>query len=220
MIKITLLFTAILLSANLFSQTITDFFENLPDSSILNLSKEQRRIITKYSADNKSYEDAMDDIYEKKMAHAFSVVDLKNGYLKLVGNYDSHLQMCYWNFKNGNKLIAVYQESCGPVCYVERFDFFLYNKKNYTPVSYNSVIPDIEPSFFKGNYTANKKKMSKDDVIAEMLFDLPRNGKNIVAKWGNEDLPEIYKKYGFIGDRMNLVWNDGKFTIGQVYWNE
>jgi len=29
-----------------------------------------------------------------------------------------------------------------------------------------------------------------------------------------------YKKYGLIGNRMELVWNDGKFTKGKVYWSK
>jgi hypothetical protein len=41
---------------------ITNNFQDIPDSSILNLSKEQQKTFVKYLADNKSYEDAMDDL--------------------------------------------------------------------------------------------------------------------------------------------------------------
>jgi len=51
--------------------------------------------------------------------------------------------------------------------------------------------------------------MDKDEVIASLLFELPQNGKNLLAKWGNEASKEIYQKYGIIADRMNLIWKDG-----------
>ena len=127
--------------------------------------------------------------------------------------------MCYWNLKNGNQLIAIYQEGCGPVCYVEQFDFYIYDVKKYTSLNYKNVIPDIRQNFFNGDYNKNLSKMDKDEVIASLLFELPRNGKNILAKWGNEASKEIYQKYGIIADRMNLIWKDGQFDKGSLYWS-
>ncbi len=215
-----LFFTCVFLSANAFSQSIADFFQEIPDSSILNLSKKERMEIVKQSSDNKTQEDAGNDLKKNKILYAFSAYDPKNGYLKLIGAFEGHLQMCYWNLKNGTKLIAVYQEACGPACYVEQFDFYIYNGKDYKAVPSKKVIPEIIPDFFKNNSEENLKKMTNDDVIAGLLFELPRSGKNIIAKWGNEDSPETYKKYGVIGDRMKLQWNDGTFLKGPVYWNK
>ncbi|NMH89614.1 hypothetical protein [Flavivirga algicola] len=61
--------------------------------------------------------------------------------------------------------------------------------------------------------------MKEKDTLATFLFDLPRTGKNIIAKWGNEDLQETYKKYGH-GDRMNLIWYNGKFNKGDIFWKQ
>lgn len=218
--KTILIFVIILINTKVYSQTITDFFQELPDSAILNLSKEERKKIVNYSADNKSHEDAINDLKNNQISYAFSFIDVKNGYLKLVGAFEGHIQICYWNLKNGNKLIAVYQEGCGPVCDVVRFNFFNYNNKKISPVSLKSVIPEIEQDFFKEKYNENTEKMNKDDIVAVLLFDLPKNGKNISAKWGNEDSKETYLKYGIIGNRMDLIWNDGKFRKGKVYWDE
>jgi len=29
-----------------------------------------------------------------------------------------------------------------------------------------------------------------------------------------------FKKTGLIGDSMKLIWKDGKFTVGKVYWSK
>lgn len=212
------LFINLILSTTLFSQKITDFFVELPDSSILDLTKEQRRAIVKQSLEYKSYNEALKNLSNRNIYYAISELDIPNGYLKLMGAFEGHLQMCYWNIKNGNKLIAVYQEGCGPVCYVENFEFYIYNGKTYQPVAIKSILPDYEQDFIKGNFYKTKQKMEKDDVIASYLFDLPRKGKNIVVKYGNENSNEVYKRYGIVGNRMILVWDDGKFKKGKMYW--
>lgn len=200
-----------------FSQSIVDFFETIPDSSLLGLNIEERKKIVRYSLDNKSQDDAYKDLSDNNANYAFDVIDVKNGYLRLIGVFEGHMQMCYWNLKNGRKLIAIYFEGCGPVCYIERFDFYEYNGSVFKPINWHSVVPDVYNDFFGDNHEAKIKEMNDKDILATLLFDLPRNGKNIVAKWGNEDSQETYKKYG-VGDRMTLIWNDGKFTKGKIYW--
>ncbi len=199
-----------------FSQTIVDFFETVPDSSILRLTKEQRKEIVKYSIDNKSEEDAYKDLSNNQIHYAFDIIDVKNGYLRLIGAFEGHIQMCYWNLKNGNKLISIYFEGCGPVCYIEQFDFYEYNGKNFEPIDWHIIIPEVYNDFFV-DQKSDIEEMKKKDILATLLFDLPRTGKNIIAKWGNEDSQETYKKYG-LGDRMILIWDDGKFNKGEIFW--
>lgn len=199
-----------------FSQTIVDFFETVPDSSILGLTIEQRKEIVKYSIDNKSVKDAYKDFSNNQIDYAFDIIDIKNGYLRLIGAFEGHIQMCYWNLKNGNKLISIYFEGCGPVCYIEQFDFYEYNGKDFKPIDWHLIIPDVYDDFFI-DQKSGIKEMKQKDILATLLFDLPRTGKNIVAKWGNEDSQETYKKYGH-GDRMILNWDDGKFKKGDIYW--
>ncbi len=199
-----------------FSQTIVDFFETVPDSSILRLTKEQRKEIAKYSIDNQSEEDAYIDLRNNQRHYTFDVIDIKNGYLSLIGDFEGRIQMCYWNLKNGNKLISIYFEGCGPVCYIEQFDFYEYNGKYFKPIDWHLIIPEVYNDFFIDPKSAIEE-MNKKDILATLLFDLPRTGKNIIAKWGNEDSQETYRKYGH-GDRMMLIWDDGKFKKGEMYW--
>jgi|GEM_PF-1748009 hypothetical protein len=215
-----LLLLTLFVNTYTFSQNIIDFFQELPDTAIRQLTKEQRKKIVKYSLDNNSYDDAIEDLKKEGNSYAFSKVDIQNGFLEMVGYFEGFFQMCYWNLNNGEKLIAVYEQGSGPIGYVEHFAFFIFNGKEYQPVNINDIIPNIEQDFFRDNYESNKKKMEKDEVVASLLFELPRQGKNIVVKWGNKETQETYQKYNIVGNRMDLIWNDGKFRKGKIYWKE
>lgn len=200
-----------------YSQSIIDFFETIPDSSIVNLTKEQRKKIVTYSLDDKTTGDAFNDLSNDPIDYTFDILDIKNGYLKLIGAFEGQIQMCYWNLTNGHKLISIYFEGCGPVCYIAQFDFYEYDGKDFKPVDRHSIIPDVYNDFLGIDFKEKIRELKNKDIIATLLFELPRNGKNIIAKWGNEDSQETYKKYA-IGDRMGLTWKDGRFEKGKIFW--
>jgi hypothetical protein len=207
----------LLCSGKLNAQNILTFFTTLPDSSVLQLSKQDRELIAKVSMDNKTAEDAYADMNNGSVLFALDVVDVKNGYLHLIGAFEGHIQMCYWNMKDGTKLIAVYQEGCGPACYVERFDFYSYDGTRYTALNKASIIPVVFNDFLKIPTAATVADMEQKDVNATLLFDLPRTGKIITAKWGNQGTREVYDAFAK-GDRMELTWADGHFEKGRIYW--
>lgn len=211
----------IILLSNLpsFSQTIADFFITVPDSSMMSLSKEKRKQILRYSSDNLTKEDAYKDLRDSQNLYAFDIFDKKNGYLRMIGAFEGQVQMCYWNLKNGNKLIAIYIEGCGPVCYIEQFDFYEYDGIKFNPINWKSIIPEIYNDFLGADYKKKLKTLKEQDILATLLFELPRNGKNIIGKWGNEDSQKVYRDFS-IGDRMNLKWNDGSFLKGNIYWKK
>jgi hypothetical protein len=81
-------------------------------------------------------------------------------------------------------------------------------------------MPDVNliSNFFKKNFEQNKERMLND------LHFLPgehfnKEGMNLVLSWGVYD-KETLEKYGIIGNKLELIWNDGKFTPGKVYWSE
>ncbi|MGB3008180.1 MAG: hypothetical protein WBC06_16825 [Chitinophagaceae bacterium] len=215
--KVLLILAIAFLSNNCISQNIADLFIKVPDTSLLNLTTEERRLIAKYSMGNKTVNDAQRVMKKNKINYSFETVDLKNGYLKLIGALEGHIQLCYWKLLNGNKLIAVYQEGCGPICSVEQFDFYEYNGSDFVPMELHTIIPDVYNDFIKENKAANLEKMEKQDISSTLLFELPKTGKNIIAKLGNGASVETYKKYAF-GNRMILSWNNGKFKKGTIFW--
>ncbi|MBK7093967.1 MAG: DUF3256 family protein [Saprospiraceae bacterium] len=213
---LNLFFILLLFFPTLSSQTIADLFTEVPDTSIMNLTKDYRLKIVKNHKPGKTSPDKSTDL-EQGIYYFFEILDLKNGYLKLSGAMEGHIQMCYWNMEDKSKLIAVYQEGCGPGCYVEKFDFYRYKNKVFTPLDFKKIIPDVYNDFIKGDKKTIEQLMEKDDIAASLLFDLPRNGKNITAKWGNLEPDSKYRKYAK-GNRMVLQWNNGTFRRGEVFW--
>ncbi len=217
--KNVVLIIVLMFALNVHSQKITDFFLMLPDSSVMYLPKADRELIVKHSADNVTKDDMYLDFEQGKVNYGFSIMDIKNGYLELTGMMEGRMQFCYWNKADGTKLIAAYEEGCGPVCGVVSFDFYVYDGKKLTPVKRSDIIPDIYDDFFTGDPEKQKAEIEKEDVFATLLYELPRTGKNITAKFGNEESQAYYKKYAK-GDRMELIWNDGTFKKGKFYWVE
>lgn len=198
------------------SQNILDFYLILPDS-VMGLSQEERNKIVEVSKDNKSSADASEDIDRYHLLYSFDLVDVKNGFLHIIGAMEGHIEMCYWNLQYGRKLVAIYQEGCGPECYVERFDFYEYDGREFKTLFAESIIPDIYDDFFSYDKTMAQADMEAMEISANLLFALPRKGKNILAKWGNTESAAAYEKFAR-GNRMMLIWKDGIFEKSEIYW--
>ncbi|MCT4615128.1 MAG: hypothetical protein N4A49_09680 [Marinifilaceae bacterium] len=88
------------------SQNIIHFFKNVPDSSIMNYTKLDRSKI--YEHYKKYQAKKTDDRLTNEIDASFSKLDIRNGYIEITGFFEGEFQMCYWNMKNGHKLIACY----------------------------------------------------------------------------------------------------------------
>lgn len=211
--NLILLFTVLLFSTNLLCQDIAYFFQNLPDSSLLGLSKEEREKIIKYASESKTYE-------HEGNFYTIEVLDKKNGYLEM-NTFGASVKLCYWNMKNGTKLIASYIESCGPVCFFTQFNFYVFDGKTYKLLNRDDVLPkEIVSYFFKENHKENMQQLIENDILLMLSFELPIKGLNIIVKFGVDESRETLEKYSIMGNKMELIWNDGKFTKGKVYWSE
>jgi hypothetical protein len=214
--RLTLLLYFGIVITSLNSQTIADIFVELPDTSVINLTKEYRqKLIINYKL-SKTEKEKHSEI-DEGFFYAIEVLDFKNGFLKLGGAIEGHFEICFWNLQDKSKIIAVYQEGCGPGCYVEKFDFYHYKNKIFTPLNFNKVIPVIYDDFLNGDVKAVTREMEKADIAASLLYELPQKGKNIIAKWGNLESDTKYRKYSK-GNRMILQWNNGSFCKGEIFW--
>lgn len=197
------------ISTKVNGQKIIDIFNLLPDNIAINIPKEtKKQMYVDYKSGNNN---------NTGTGYRFGIVDTKNAYLNVQGTFDGKWEMCYWNLSNGQQLVAVYYEGCGPVCAMEVFDFYKYDGKNLTRQDFNKIIPDVENDFFKNNPEKTKKELEQKDIIAVLLYQLPKKGTTIIAKYGNETSEEIDKKY-FKANRMELIWTNGKFKKGKMYW--
>lgn len=201
-----------------FSQNIVEFFQMLPDSVVFNLSISEREQIAANSKNNKSFEDAYKVMNETKTKYAFESVNKAKTYLKLIGSFEGQFQMSCWDLPNGNHLLAIYRESCGPICFVKSFVFYEFDGLEFRYLPIESIITIEENDFLKEDNTKALAAIENQDLIATLLFQLPEKGKDILVKWGNEASNEFYKDYA-TGNRMRLLWKNGKFNKSKIFWN-
>ncbi|MCT4615127.1 MAG: hypothetical protein N4A49_09675 [Marinifilaceae bacterium] len=102
---------------------------------------------------------------------------------------------------------------------VEKLHFYIYDGNSYKFIPKADVIPVCFDDFLKGNKEETNRKMGENEDYASLIFQLPQHGKNIIAKFGNFDSYEIYTPY-IIGNRMILVWDDGRFKRSEIYWEK
>ena len=193
-------------------QTLFDLYRKLPDKdALLGNVKSREQMIQNFKNGK-----GTGDLYV-----GFDVVDEKNGFLNITGAFEGIWEMCYWNMANNIKLVAVYQQECGPVCAINVFKFYRYENDKLVEEQIHHVIPeyeDIYDAFFIDGDTS-KKKLDDQDIIATLLFRLPRKGKDIIAMFGNEESKDTYSKFAK-GDAMLLKWDNGKFKKDKIYWKE
>jgi hypothetical protein len=102
-----------------------------------------------------------------------------------------------------------------------KFNFHVFNGKTYKLLNRDDVLPkELVSYFFKENHKEKMQQLIENDILLMLSFELPRKGLNIIVKFGVEESREILEKYGIIGNKMELIWKDGKFTVGKVYWSE
>jgi hypothetical protein len=196
---------------------IAEFFRTVPDSSILGLRGRQRDEIFRAHAAGTGDRKTPAAAEHTEDFYRLEILDTRNGYLKLIGAMEGHLEMCVWKLKDSGSLIAVYQEGCGPRCTVERFDFFRHDGSTYVALSRGHVLPEIRNDFLRQPVGSVFREMEKRDIGWTVLYSLPRRGKNIIAKLliaGGDRAPARFAG----GNRMELVWKDGISGKGPVSW--
>ena len=102
------------------------------------------------------------------------IVDTKNAYVEVSdgGTDGEYMSACYWNRKNGHKLLAVHLGKPTDPC-LDFVCFYDYDpqKKTLTP----------EPEILKGYKWAERKP------FVQVIYTLPRVGKNLmVEQWGKD----------------------------------
>ena len=192
---------------NLKSVNIKDIFLLLPDDvfPMEEISKENRALLLKHIGEDKAFDISSTPI---------GVCDVQNGYLNLTGlQYD--WEMCYWNLKDGRKLVVV---NSGTESGSEIRVFFyqegkLTDDQNYQLggnqrfelsdfVEVSQMSPDIrkyaEQQFANGAYHLYYRLPQKGTSISisldiDDLVDDQENydvfyeaSKDVILKWKNE----------------------------------
>jgi hypothetical protein len=197
------IFAFLLVFPSLFyGQKIEQIFKMLPDSTVMGLTRKERKKICSDGGKIYSFGYIED-------------IDSAHHYLSIRGKFEGEMVLRSWNVSPKKKLIAVYISSCGPVCSVEQLDFFLYDGKRFTMSPTESLFQVSEADFYLSS--ASESEMEKENIIATLLFELPKEGNTILVKWGNEEEETLYKSYGK-GNRLQLIFENGKFKKELPYW--
>lgn len=210
--KRLLLIILILSTLNGFSQSLTDLFLLIPNNRVLGLKYQERVDMIN------AFEKGLKDLSFGDNHCKFIDFDLKNGYLKIIGAFEGELELCFWNMENNDKLIAISETGCGPVCSGDLF-FLLYHNGNIMEQSIWKYFPKSginQIDFIKDEVKVSKiRKLYSESFF--VTYKLPKTGKNIlcVYEWG-EYFDEDYIKEILKGDKIELVWDNGKFKFGNI----
>lgn len=188
-------------------------FVTLPDSAVVGLTAQQRSRLVKNFEESKQQ-------YDQELPFRLHTVDHRNGFLGLDGAFEGVWQMCYWNLPDGRKLICTYAEGCGPVCQAVQFDFYYYDGQHLEAVARSRIIPEfdtLETRFLRYSPEETYREFDQKDIVASVLYRIPRRGKNITVSFGNEEEDQTYRPYVH-GTKIDLIWQDGTFRAGTPYW--
>ena len=193
-------------TANAKSVNIKDIFLLLPNDvfPVEQISKENRALLLKHIGEDKAFDISSTPI---------GVCDVKNGYLNLTGSqYD--WEMCYWNLKDGGKLVATNNSTeTGSEIRVffydngkltEEHNYILGGEQNYKLgdfIDVSQLSPEslkfAESQFANGAY--------------HLYYQLPQNGTSITVSLDIEDLidnPENYDVFYEASKDVMLYWKN------------
>ena len=198
---------------------IKDFFLMIPD----NVFRYDRHLALK---DREKMLKTIGQKLEDKEGESLPYIDVcdpKNGYLSITKDYadDYKIQVCYWNLKDGRKLVGVNRhEGFGEL------SFFIYENGKLKDGS--SYMPDIEnievTDFFDTSRLNAKEKKTLQDIFKNRFlfrYVLPQKGKSIEMSVGfpvqDMEYETMFDEAG-LGDKIvykHIVfkWVDEKLVI-------
>lgn len=196
-------------TTNAKSVNIKDLFLLLPNDvfPIEEISKENRALLLKHIGENKAFDISSTPI---------GVCDVKNGYLNLTGSqYD--WEMCYWNLKDGGKLVATNNSTeTGSEIRVffynddkltEDYNFILGGKQTYKLTDF---IDTSQLSSFSREYAEQQFA----NGAYHLYYQLPQNSTSITVSLDIEDLIDDQENYdAFYKARKDVMlhWKNEKW---------
>ena len=165
-------------------RNVLDYYKLLPSDMVaLPLGKHQK------TADK-----------ESGMETKISIEDIKNGYLRLQGAYDGWVEVALFRKKNGDPLLVVAENGCGPACGTE-LTFFEFSNGKMIDVSRKVAFVYVENEI--DNKLVRRYGKQEDTYYGDVLEVLPRNGTTIKTVLENE-------KEGLL---FEIEWKNDKFVV-------
>lgn len=214
----------ILLLTNTFgllSQNIEQAFVNIPDQYFPQLTKEKRSdLIYRH---NVLKTDTITNNF--KGISTLKEIDYQHQFLRLATTDISTFEEKIWIKKDSSKIIGFNHNVCGPVC-DSHVAFFNTNFQRID-VGKNHIFPEVNIADF-----LNKDKILADGKTVKQIISLydiffttiifQKTENNIILESNVEKYlsPQTYNdlKPYLLGNKMELVWNDGVFKKGNISW--
>ena len=217
--KTAVIFYFFIISSPFFAQNIDDFFVFLPDY-LSQLSSDQRmELLSK--ARNKKDSVVINNYGGKSKLLAF---DLANNYIKVQTSEQGFFEAKKWMLDDSTPLFAMSFWVCSPAC-DGGISFF---KNDYASAAFdNGQFPNIEVSDFFNKDSLAAKEISEDDFknkfdLFFIRFEFQPAGNDILVINDNKSYinKEDYEKWKSClkGNCLPLIWKDGRFEKGEVYF--
>ena len=220
--RIIFVFCFFAFSFPFFAQNIGDFFVSLSESYLSQLSSDQRQELLNRSK-NKKDSTIINSYGGKARLLAF---DEENNYIKVQTSGQGFFEAKKWTLKDSTFLFGTSFWVCSPAC-DGGISFF---KSNYSPLIFGkNQFPNIEITDFFDQDSLAAKEISGSDLknkfdIFFIRFEFQPNGNDILVINDNRSYmsKEDYEKWKpFLkGDRLLLIWRNGYFEKGEVYFAE
>jgi len=210
------IFIFLIFSLPFFAQGISDFFIYLPESYFSQLNPDQRRKLLNDSTVTNNYGGKS----------TLLALNEENNYIKVQTSGQGFFEAKKWTLKDSTALFAMSFWVCSPAC-DGGISFF---KENYTPAMRDkNQFPSIKISDFFNRDSLAAKEISENDFknrfdIFFIRFELQPSGNDIlvihdIQNYMNKEDYEKWKPF-LKGNRLRLIWRDGYFEKGEVYFRE
>ncbi|MEZ5306722.1 MAG: hypothetical protein R2684_06190 [Pyrinomonadaceae bacterium] len=122
--------------------------------------------------------------------------DTENGYLKMTGAFEGWIDVKLFRFSNGEPLLVVGVNTCGPACGSD-LEAFTFEGKNAIRAA--ELLPWIEESELAEK---QNRVRGKETELIGVLYQLPQKGTNIVVSADDT------------GDKLfDVEWTGKKFAV-------
>lgn len=132
--------------------------------------------------------------------------DIVGSFVHVSGGFGGDYKMAMWKMENGNDLVGVTSNNCGPVCIYE-CSFFEFTKDDSVDVT-NAIFPlgKMEKHLEKIKRKVLAKHPEIKDTEAQFKFELPHD-QGIVSVEFSINYNQIEFEF------MQLLWDGEKFVI-------
>jgi len=220
--KILFISCFLIFSFSFFAQNIGEFFVSLPERYLSQLSSDQRQELLNRSK-NKKDSTIVNNYGGRSRLLAF---DDEHNYIKVQISEQGFFEAKKWILKDSTSLFAASFWVCSPAC-DGGISFF---KNNYIPTMFGKdQFPSIDISDFFNRDSLAAKGISENELknrfdMFFVRFEFQPDGNDILVindnrSYMNEEDYEKWRSY-LKGDRLLLIWKDGYFEKGEVYFRE